>query len=302
MRVAGIDIGTNTVRLLVSDVIGDAIIDVARRSEVVGLGRGLDRTGRIAPDALETLEATLSDFAAILEVTGPDFVRAVATSASRDAANADELSEVVRRTLGAPPHIVSGEDEAALSFAGARWGTVAASPLLVIDPGGGSTEFVFGEQTPSYAATVDVGSIRLTERMSDERPTPRQALHEARSHAAALFADLEFPAAPSTVIGVAGTFRSLASVHLGLGYYDRNMTHGVDLTQDDLDALVERFASLTVEETEELPALPAGRGPVILGGSIVAAEAVRRGGAGRVTVSKTGLLQGIVLDLAHSGA
>lgn len=300
MRVAGVDIGTNTVRLLVSDVIGDAIIDVARRSEVVGLGRGLDETGRIGDDALRLLGSTLAEFGEVVDITGPDLIRVVATSASRDAENADELSEIVRDVFGAPPHIVTGEDEAALAFAGARWGTEAPGPYLVIDPGGGSTEFVFGLEGPEYAISIDIGSIRLTDRLLPDRPASAAQVARARDHVAGLFDGVALPGVPATVIGVAGTFRSLAAVHLALGYYDRNMTHGVVLSQDDLDALVERFASLSIEETEAIGSLAAQRAPVILAGSIIASEAVRRSGCGRVMVSKTGILQGIVLTLASS--
>jgi exopolyphosphatase/guanosine-5'-triphosphate,3'-diphosphate pyrophosphatase len=298
VRVAGIDIGTNTVRLLVSDVIDNAIIDVARRSEVVGLGRGLDETGRISPDALILLEETLDDFATVLEVAAPDLVRVVATSAARDAVNADDVSEIVRAAVGAPPHIVSGEDEAALSFAGARWGSSEPGPFLVIDPGGGSTEFVFGTDAVEYATSVDIGSIRLTDRLLPDRPASADSVAAARTHAAGLFGAVAIPAVPVTVIGVAGTFRTLASLHLDMGYYDRNLTHGVVLEQGHLDGLVERLARLSIDETEALPAMPPRRASVILGGSIVAAEALRRTGVGHVTVSKTGILQGIVLDLA----
>ena len=300
MRVAGVDIGTNTVRLLVSDVIGDAIIDVARRSEVVGLGRHLEETGRIGDAALELLDTTLTSFGAVIAETGPHLIRVVATSASRDAANAEVLSEIVRSVFGAPPHIITGEDEAALAFAGARWGSDAPGPYLVIDPGGGSTEFVFGLEAPEYALSIDIGSIRLTDRLLPNRPAATHEVARAREHVAELFQAVELPGRPETVIGVAGTFRSLAAVYLDLGYYDRNMTHGVVLLQEDLDALVDRFASLSVEETEAIGSLAPQRAPVILAGAIVASEAVRRSGRDRVTVSKTGILQGIVLELARS--
>lgn len=300
MRVAGIDIGTNTVRMLVSDVIGDAIIDIARRSDVVGLGRGLETTGRISTEAMVRLEETLHEFAAVLSVTVPDLLRVVATAASRDAENADDLSELVRSAFGAPPHIISGDDEAALSFAGARWGSDSPGPYLVIDPGGGSTEFVYGAEGPEYAASIDIGSIRLTDRLLPDRPAGAESVAAASAHVADLFRSVVLPGRPAVVIGVAGTFRSLAAVHLALGYYDRNMTHGVVLSQADLDGLVERFAVLSVEETEAIPCLAPQRAPVILAGAIVAAEAVRIVGSESVTVSKTGILQGIVLDLARA--
>lgn len=300
MRVAGVDIGTNTARLLVSDVIGGAIIDIARRSEVVGLGRGLDETGRISEEALRVLEETLVEFSGVVAVTEPDVIRVVATSASRDAENSDAVSEIVLGAFGAPPHIVTGHDEAGLSFTGARWGSNEPGPYLVIDPGGGSTEFVFGQDAPEYAVSIDIGSIRLTDRMLPDRPADAAVIDAARAHVAELFEGVELPGEPTTVIGVAGTFRTLASVHLGLGYYDRNITHGVRIDQSGLDGLVERFAALSVEDTEAIPEMPPRRAPVILGGAIVAAEAVRRSACESVTVSKTGILQGIVLDLAAS--
>jgi len=300
VRVAGVDIGTNTVRLLVSDVFGNAIIDIARRSEVVGLGRGLDETGLISDEALHVLRETLDDFAELLRVSEPDLLRVVATSASRDAANADEMSDIVLTAFGAPPHIITGEDEASLSFAGAMWGTDASGPYLVIDPGGGSTEFVYGDDGPEYAISLDIGSIRLTDRLLPDRPAPAKTVAVASAHVAEMFEAVSLPGVPNEVIGVAGTFRSLAAVHLGLGYYDRNLTHGVEMTQADLDALVERFAALSIAETEEIGELAPRRAPVILGGAIVAAEAVRVSGCDRVVVSKTGILQGIVLELSRS--
>jgi exopolyphosphatase/guanosine-5'-triphosphate,3'-diphosphate pyrophosphatase len=298
VRVAGVDIGTNTARLLVSDVIGNAIIDVARRSEVVGLGRGLDETGRISEEALRVLDETLTEFADVVAVTGPDLIRVVATSASRDAENSDAVSDIVHGAFGAPPHIITGHDEAGLSFAGARWGSDESGPYLVIDPGGGSTEFVFGLDAPEYAVSIDIGSIRLTDRMLPDRPASDEVVAAARAHVAELFQAVDLPGEPVSVIGVAGTFRTLASVHLGLGYYDRNITHGVAIDQASLDGLVERLAALTVEDTEAIPEMPPRRAPVILGGAIVAAEALRHSGCDSVTVSKTGILQGIVLGLA----
>lgn len=297
MRVAGIDIGTNTVRLLVADVLAGAIIDVARRSEVVGLGRGLDRSGVIAADSLDRAREALSVYAEILDVTEPEAIRVVATSASRDASNADELVDLVLRSVGTSPEVIDGDEEARLSFAGALWGTDLPGPQLVIDPGGGSTEFVFGDGAPDYAASIDIGSIRLSDRLLPDRPAAPASVAAARAHVVDLFQAVQLPATPTSVIGVAGTFRSLAAVHLSLGYYDRNMTHGVVMEQSDLDVLVERFAGLSLEETEAIPSLAPLRAPVILGGAIVAAEALRHSGAPRVTVSKTGILQGIVLDL-----
>jgi exopolyphosphatase/guanosine-5'-triphosphate,3'-diphosphate pyrophosphatase len=192
MRVAAIDCGTNAIRLLVADVRDDLLTDVVRRMEIVRLGEGVDRTGRLAPAAIERTRLVLADYAAQVRATGAERVRMVATSATRDAANAEEFHAMVLATLGVPPEVITGAEEARLSFTGAVRGLAAPGPYLVVDIGGGSTEFVTGDHVVGNATvdqvtsvdkeigvgkaiSVDIGCVRMTERhLPDDPPTPAQ--------------------------------------------------------------------------------------------------------------------------------
>jgi exopolyphosphatase/guanosine-5'-triphosphate,3'-diphosphate pyrophosphatase len=169
---------------------------------------------------------------------------------------------------------------------------------LVIDVGGGSTEFVVGDDAPLAATSIDIGSVRLTERLLVERPASKEQVAAATDLVRRMFAPVAIPGPPVRAIGVAGTFTSLAAIHLGLAAYDRARVDGSTLTVSDLDRLVANLSRLTIEETEAIPSLQADRAPVLLGGAVVVREAVRRCGLGRVTVSETDLLDGIVLGLA----
>src|SRR5262249_11896008 len=188
-RVAAIDCGTNSVRLLVADVDTAVPTDVVRRMEIVRLGRGVDKTGRLAPEAIEATRGALADYAAQIRDLGAIRTRMVATSATRDAANAGEFRSMVERTLGLTPEVVTGEEEAHLSFAGAVQGLPAdlAAPYLVVDIGGGSTEFVLGTAEPDFATSVDIGCVRMTERhLVDDPPTSQEVAAAERGieHAA----------------------------------------------------------------------------------------------------------------------
>ena len=297
MRVAAVDIGTNTVRLLVADVNLDRITEIDRAVEVVGLGRGLDRTGELAEDSMDAAVTMLANYGRRLQ--GADEVRVVATSASRDASNASHFLERVTNAVGITPEVISGNDEAALAFAGAIWGAGSVGRRLVIDPGGGSTEFVIGGDQPDSAVSIDIGSVRLTDRLLKARPPSPVELEGAVAHVAEMFEDVSFEQPPDTVIGVAGTFTSLAAIHLELETYDRTRTHQTILTIGDLDDLTLRLAGLTVEETAALPSLDPKRARVILAGAVIAAEAVRSSGLEAVLVSETDLLEGIVLQLSR---
>jgi exopolyphosphatase/guanosine-5'-triphosphate,3'-diphosphate pyrophosphatase len=295
--VAAVDIGTNTVRLLVADAAGDRIVDIDRAVEVVGLGRGLDRTGALAEDSMDAAVNTLADYGRRFH--DADRVRVVATSASRDASNSGHFLEMVAVAVGVTPEVISGDDEAALAFAGAVWGAGGGGRHLVIDPGGGSTEFVIGDDHPDRAVSVDIGSVRLTDRMLATRPPSPVELEEAVAHVREMFGEVSFDERPDSVIGVAGTFTSLAAIHLELDRYDRARIHQSVLTMSDLDDLVFRLAALTIDETASLPSLDPKRAGVILSGAVVVAEAVRRSGLEAVTVSETDLLEGVVLQLSR---
>ncbi len=224
-RVAAIDCGTNSIRLLVADVDGGDLVDVDRGLQIVRLGRGVDRTGRLDPAAIERTRVALADYAGRIERLGVERVRMVATSASRDAANRDDFHAMVRDTLGRPAEVISGDEEAALSFDGAVRGLdPAAAPYLVVDIGGGSTEFVLGDAAGMWSArSVDVGCVRLTERhLRDDPPRPDQIAAAEDDVRAAL--DLVRERVPvdreRSFVGLAGSVTTVAALALGLPAYD----------------------------------------------------------------------------------
>jgi exopolyphosphatase/guanosine-5'-triphosphate,3'-diphosphate pyrophosphatase len=227
---------------------------------------------------------------------------AVATSATRDAANASELLDGVEARIGVRPDVISGDEEAALSFAGATATIDDPGPYLVIDVGGGSTEFVYGARAPEYSVSIDIGSVRITERAVPSRPAPPHEVVAAREQTGRLFTAFAPPGRPGTVIGVGGTFTSLAAIDSALPSYDRAVVDGYELTHDDLVALVARLMMLTVAETAAIPTLDPQRAPVILGGAIVAERALAAAGAGRLLVGEHDLLDGLAMRLLATAA
>ncbi len=288
------DIGTNTVRCL---AFRDGV-ESFRGHRVVRLGQGVDATGGFAPEAVDRAVAGL---ATLVREAGPcDLHDAVATSATRDASNRDLFLDRAEAVLGVRPRVIPGDEEAAFSFAGALSGfgperPAALEPALVIDVGGGSTEFVLGRAAPEYAISVDMGSVRLTERVIPERPTVRVA--EAMHEALRVFGAVDLPVAPGIVIGVAGTFTALAAIDLDLEAYDRSVVHHHTLTVVSLERIIESLAAMTVEETEAIPSLEPARAPVLLGGAIVVRAALEAAGADSVTVSEHDLLDGLMAHL-----
>ena len=288
MSIGAVDIGTNTVRLLIRE--GNR--DLERRTVVVGLGIGVDATGVLAPEAMERALAALTEFGALFDRHGTKGRRAVATSACRDAANADEFLDRVATVLGVRPAVIDGAAEAELSFRGATAALPGNGSNLVIDVGGGSTEFVFGTRAVEYARSVDIGSVRLRDRMPEMRPAPAGVITAARDEVRRVMAEVQLPGRPDRVIGVAGTFSSLAAIHIGLQVYDRERVHGTMLRLTDLDAMFDHLAALTVEQTAAIPSMDPKRAPMMLAGSIVAAEAVRLAGDA-VVVSEFDLLDAL---------
>jgi exopolyphosphatase/guanosine-5'-triphosphate,3'-diphosphate pyrophosphatase len=284
-----VDIGTNTVRLLIRD--GD--VELERRIVIVGLGVGVDATGRLSAEAMERAATVLAEYGALLDRHGATRRRAVATSACRDAANSGEFLDRVAALIGVRPEVIPGEEEAALSFRGASRAVPGGGPTLVIDPGGGSTEFVYGTESVEYARSVDIGSVRLNDRMPPGRPASAAVVAAARAAVREELAAIRLPGIPQRIIGVAGTFTSLAAIHLGLPHYDRERVHGTTMSVAALDAMAVRFAGLTLEETAVIPAMDPKRAPVMLSGAILAAESVRIAGE-LVTVSEFDLLDALV--------
>ncbi|WP_087508922.1 Ppx/GppA phosphatase family protein [Cellulomonas iranensis] len=314
-RVAAIDCGTNSIRLLVADVDPGAgtLVDLHRSNEVVRLGQGVDRTGVLAPEALARTLAAARGYQAVCEDLGVEAVRFVATSATRDARNREEFVAGVRDALGVDPEVIAGDEEARLSFRGAT-GVLASrfdGPFLVVDLGGGSTELVLGTDAPEAALSMDVGSVRLTERhLHDDPPTPAQVAAAGADVRAALDAAAAVVPLGRTVtlVGLAGSVTTLTAHALRLDRYDRDRIDGAVLGVDDVLAACEDMLARTRDERAALPYLHPGRVDVIGAGALVWRDVVARvrdevaaaGGAlTRVVTSEHDILDGIAWSVAE---
>ncbi|NMR21327.1 Ppx/GppA phosphatase family protein [Cellulomonas fimi] len=314
-RVAAIDCGTNSIRLLVADVdvSADTLVDLERRMEVVRLGQGVDRTGRIAPEALaRTLDAARR-YAEICTDLGVEHIRFVATSASRDAENRQDFVDGVRSALGVDPEVIGGEEEAALSFRGAT-GVLAGAhraPFLVVDLGGGSTELVLGGDRLEAAWSMDVGCVRLTERhLHDDPPTAAQV--EAARADVATALDEAARTVPlgrtATLVGVAGSVTTVTAHALGLPTYDPVRIDGAVLPVDTVLAACADLLGMTRDDRAVLGFMHPGRVDVIGAGALVWSEVVRRvrddvaragGELTTVVTSEHDILDGIAWSVAR---
>lgn len=297
MRVAALDCGTNSLRLLVADVDGDAKTDLHREMRVVRLGQGVDRTGRLAPEALDRVRTALTDYAATCRALGVDAVRLVATSATRDAANRDDFTALVRRVLGVDPEVVSGDEEAALSFCGATRGLDPADgPFLVIDLGGGSTEFVLGGSAVQAALSVDVGCVRLHERhLHADPPTVAQvqAAREDVERALVRVREAVPVAQARTAVGLAGTVTTVAALALGLPAYDPDRIHLSRLGAVDVVRVTAELLAMPRSARAALGPMHPGRVDVIGAGSLVLQSAMDGLGLADILVSEADILDGI---------
>ena len=316
-RVAAVDCGTNSARLLIADVEidgggGGTLTDVVRRMEITRLGQGVDRTGRLAPEAIERTRQTLAAYTVELRQLGARRVRVVATSATRDASNRDDFRDMVRSTIGVEPEVITGGEEAALSFAGAVRGLSGAEPpYLVVDIGGGSTEVVLGDGHPDgpdgtmeSVYSMDVGCVRLTERHfhgpDADPPTPAQiAAAEADVRAALEVArrTVSLDKARS-VVGLAGSVTTVAAIALGLPRYDAERIHHSRIDATAIREVSDRLLAMTHAERAALPVLHPGRVDVIGAGALVLRVIVEDIGADQIIVSEHDILDGIVLSLA----
>lgn len=300
-RVAAIDCGTNSIRLLVaeSDAHG-GLIDLDRRLELVRLGQGVDATRRFHPDALARTFAACELFAEVIQSFGCISVRFVATSAARDVSNRDEFFAGVQARLGVTPEVIAGSEEARLSYTGALTGVEKpAEPVLVIDIGGGSTELVVGAGGQVQAATsLDMGSVRLKERFLHSDPPTEEEIAAARAFVCSLLdasgIDL---ASVRTFIGVAGTVTSLSAIQQNLAEYDRVKVHGSVLNRPDIAALATKLLHRTASGIEQGTCLPTKRAEVISGGALICAEIAARVGVDAMTVSEADILDGVALQL-----
>jgi exopolyphosphatase/guanosine-5'-triphosphate,3'-diphosphate pyrophosphatase len=304
MRVAGIDCGTNSIRLLVADSGQSGLVDVHREMRVVRLGEGVDRTHRLAAEAIDRTRRALADYETIIQKTGASRVRMVATSASRDAENAEEFRAMVRSILGTDPEVISGADEASLSFTGAVVGLPGvADPLLVADIGGGSTEVVIGSpasQTVIASHSMDIGCVRMTERhLRSERPTAAQIAATVIDIQAALAdAARDVPLAKAAAfVGVAGTVTTIAAIVLGLVEYEPAVIHGSVISYAQVAQTTERLLAMSHDERVAIPVMHPGRADVIGGGALVLRTVMEFVGASSVIASEHDILDGIALSL-----
>jgi len=314
-RVAAIDCGTNSVRLLVADVpSAGPHTDVLRRMEIVRLGEGVDATGRLSPGAIERTRVVLAEYAAAIRDLGATEVRMVATSATRDAANRDAFESMVRATLGLPPDVVTGREEAELSFLGATASLDAAAaahdcpppraPFLVVDIGGGSTEFVLGDASGVRAArSVDIGCVRLTERhLHDDPPTATQVHRTVRDIESALETVVaEVPVRDAvTMVGLAGSVTTVAALAMRLPEYDADAIHGSRIGVDAVREVTADLLAATRARRAAMPVMHPGRVDVIGAGALILRVIMDAFDLEDVVVSEHDILDGIALRLART--
>jgi exopolyphosphatase/guanosine-5'-triphosphate,3'-diphosphate pyrophosphatase len=305
-RLAAVDQGTNSIRLLIAEPDGEGgFAELGRDMVITRLGQGVDETGRLAADALERTTEVLARYVRRARALHADRVRVGATAALRDASNAAAYGRRVRELTGSDPEIVSGEKEAELSFLGATRGldgaeTEASPPLLVLDIGGGSTEFVLGAGRPSAARSTQMGSVRLTERFVSSDPPQGEELVALRRAVGEFLDDVErsVPVADArTFVAVAGTATTVQAIALGLAFYDPERIHRTRLSRADAERVAARLAGMTTPERAALPVMAPGRADVIVAGATILVEVMRRFGFDEALVSETDILDGLVFEM-----
>lgn len=307
MRVAVVDIGTNSTRLLVAEVAGGRLVEeLVRRTTVTWLGEGVDRTGRLSEDAIARVLDTCADYRKEIDRLGAERVVAVLTSAARDAANGDRLRDELRRRFGFEATTISGEREARLTYLGATSWRDHLDPLLVVDIGGGSTELVVGAgEEVEWHVSTQIGSVRFTERYLDQDPAPPEALAACR---AAIREGLEAAvpapvrARPRDGVAVAGTPTSLAAIEQRLEPYDPERVHGHRLTIASCERIVGELGALPLAERRQVPGLHPDRAPTIVAGGLILVETIALFGLEAIEVSERDILEGAALEAAARAA
>jgi exopolyphosphatase/guanosine-5'-triphosphate,3'-diphosphate pyrophosphatase len=289
MRVAAIDLGTNTTRLLVGDVVDGRVEPLVRRSTITRLGEGVDARRRLLPFPIARVRNCLSDYRRELESLGAERALLVATSAVREAENGEAFLGEIEWSYGFTTRLLSGEDEAHLTLRGV--GELGAG-TVVVDIGGGSTELV----SSSDRVSTNLGSVRLTERFLDSDPPSADELRALRDAIRAVLAEHDLPAAYA--VGVAGTITSLAALDLDLVEYDSGRVHGHLMSEAEIAAQLGRLASLPLAERREVPGLEPERAPVIVAGAAILLEVMRYLGLSEIAVSERDLLDGAALEAA----
>ncbi|HYK28534.1 MAG TPA: Ppx/GppA phosphatase family protein [Streptosporangiaceae bacterium] len=309
-RVAAIDCGTNSLRLLIADVDPAAhrLTDIKRRMEIVRLGQGVDATGRLAPEALARTMRVLDDYAAEIHSARAKTVRMVATSATRDASNASEFTDGVLATIGVTPEVISGSEEARLSFIGATTELAAEGaplpPYLVVDIGGGSTEFVLGSDANAAdlaGISVDIGCVRLTERHLRSDPPTEAEVTAAIADIDCALVDVAGAIDATharTLVGLAGSVTTVTAIALGLPVYDPGKTHHARITAASVHAVTQQLLSQTHAQRAAIGSLHPGRIDVIGAGALVLDRVMQRFEFGDVVTSEHDILDGIAWSVA----
>lgn len=315
-RVAAIDQGTNSIRLFVAEPLeGEGCGEIARDMVITRLGQGVDETGRIDPEALARTVAVLARYCRRARALGAERIRVAATSAVRDASNRDDFASAVREHAGSELEVISGEREAGLSFLGGTFGLDdpdggvpgAASPYLVLDIGGGSTELVVGSRAghAEQAVSTQMGSVRLTERWIHHDPPSTEDLEAVEREVDKVLEGVD-PEAPAlrdarTLVAVAGTATTLQAIALGLDRYDPDAIHRTWLTLPDIERILGELAGMTNPERAALPVMAPGRGDVIVAGALILVGVMRRYRFERALVSETDILDGLAFEMLSIG-
>lgn len=306
MRVATIDIGTNTVLLLVAEKSdGGELVPVEEHATITRLGQGVDKAKKLAPEAIARTNACLDQYADIVRRTGAERVAVVGTSAMRDAGGGEAVRAHVKKCFGVEARTISGDEEARLTFAGALSGLPdpGASPVTVFDIGGGSTEVVHGRRDTGELAFVqsfDVGSVRLTERLISGDPPAKDERDAVLAAAREVFRAV--PSLPSDMppIGIAGTMTTLAAVYLRMETYDAKRVHGLTMTVPALEQVITELSCVTLEERQRMPGLEPKRADVIIAGGLVALAFLQHIGASEVRISDRGVRWGLAEELTKN--
>jgi len=300
LRVAAIDVGTNSTRLLVAEAQADGFRPVDRRLTITRLGEGVDRRRAFAPEALERTLATIAEYAAVCGEYSVERLRVTGTSAVRDARNRDVFFEGVRTLTGADPEVLSGEEEARATFRGTIGDLPGERDVLVVDIGGGSTELIAGRRQPAEPVSLDFGCVRMFEKHLHSDPPTADELASLRAEVGDALDDVKDAlAVPAGVlaIGVAGTVTQLATLNAGLPVYDPDVTHHAVLSHGDVRRLARRLETLPYEKRSRVKGLEPGRVDVIVAGAEILLRVMETFDAAEILVSEKDILDGLVLQL-----
>ena len=300
MRVAAIDTGTNSTRLLVAEDQAGGFRTLERRMVITRLGEGVDRRRVLSPEALKRTLATIADYAAVCGEYGVEKLRVTGTSAVRDALNKNEFFEGVERLTGTAPELLSGETEARTTFLGVRGDLPDPETLLVVDIGGGSTELIYGTDEPTALVSLDVGCVRMFEKYLETDPPTQDEIDALRAEVLEglqEFSESVAVARGTRLVGVAGTVSQLGRLKAGLLVYDPEITHQMVMTHGDIRLIAKRLFSLTIPQRKRLTGMEAGRADVIVAGAAILLCVMEAFDFAEVTVSEKDILDGLVLEL-----